>query len=122
MPDLLGAWRCIWCFLGSLSNRALALFFPGVLTRPACASPPFSLALHRCGRLATPNHESRLRMLVRSITKLRGVLQASCYLKRSDCCLPPAPVYFLEDSRRFYELQSPVLLLLSLTVLQLVSL
>ncbi|UYV82442.1 K02A2.6-like, partial [Cordylochernes scorpioides] len=52
-------------------------------------------------------------------TKLRGVLQASCCLKRSDCCLPPTPVYFLEDSRRFYELLSPVLLLLSLTVLQL---
>ncbi|UYV64700.1 hypothetical protein LAZ67_3001704 [Cordylochernes scorpioides] len=55
-------------------------------------------------------------------TKLSGVLQASCCLKRSDCCLPPTPVYFLEDSRRFYELLSPVLLLLSLTVLQLVSL
>ncbi|UYV75000.1 hypothetical protein LAZ67_12002060 [Cordylochernes scorpioides] len=40
---------------------------------------------------------------------------------RSDCCLPPTPVYFLEDSR-FYELLSPVLILLSLTVLQLVSL
>ncbi|UYV73477.1 hypothetical protein LAZ67_10003627 [Cordylochernes scorpioides] len=52
-------------------------------------------------------------------TKLRGVLQASCCLKRSDCCLPPKPVYFLEDSRRFYELLSPVLLLLSLTVLHL---
>ncbi|UYV66258.1 K02A2.6-like [Cordylochernes scorpioides] len=52
-------------------------------------------------------------------TKLRGVLQASCCLKRSDCCLPPTPVYFLEDSRRFYELLSPVLLLLSLTALQL---
>ncbi|UYV78933.1 hypothetical protein LAZ67_17000306 [Cordylochernes scorpioides] len=52
-------------------------------------------------------------------TKLRGVLQASCCLKRSDCCLPPTPVYFLEDSRRFYELLPPVLLLLSLTVLQL---
>ncbi|UYV84840.1 hypothetical protein LAZ67_X003669 [Cordylochernes scorpioides] len=51
-----------------------------------------------------------------------GVLQASCCLKRSDCCLPPTPVYFLEDSRRFYELLSPVLLLISLTVLQLVSL
>ncbi|UYV75480.1 hypothetical protein LAZ67_13000376 [Cordylochernes scorpioides] len=38
---------------------------------------------------------------------------------KSDCCLPPTPVYFLEDSRRFYELLSPVLLLLSLTVLQL---
>ncbi|UYV62693.1 hypothetical protein LAZ67_2001594, partial [Cordylochernes scorpioides] len=25
-------------------------------------------------------------------TKLRGVLQASCCLKRSDCCLPPEPV------------------------------
>ncbi|UYV73203.1 K02A2.6-like [Cordylochernes scorpioides] len=37
-------------------------------------------------------------------TKLRGVLQASCCLKRSDCCLPPTPVYFLEDSGRFYEL------------------
>ncbi|UYV72547.1 hypothetical protein LAZ67_9003643 [Cordylochernes scorpioides] len=54
-------------------------------------------------------------------TKLRGVLQASCCLKRSDCCLPPTPVYFLEDSRRFYELLSPVLLLLSLTVLQLIG-
>ncbi|UYV60586.1 hypothetical protein LAZ67_1001596 [Cordylochernes scorpioides] len=29
-----------------------------------------------------------------------------------NCCLPPTPVYFLEDSRRFYELLSPVLLLL----------
>ncbi|UYV70030.1 hypothetical protein LAZ67_7001535 [Cordylochernes scorpioides] len=28
-------------------------------------------------------------------------------------------MYFLEDSRRFYELLSPVLILLSLTVLQL---
>ncbi|UYV70032.1 hypothetical protein LAZ67_7001538 [Cordylochernes scorpioides] len=55
-------------------------------------------------------------------TKLRGVLQASCSLKRSDCCLPPTPVYFLEDSRRFYELLSTFLLLPSLTVLQLVSL
>ncbi|UYV82242.1 K02A2.6-like [Cordylochernes scorpioides] len=55
------------------------------------------------------------------ITRLRGVLKASCCLKRSDCCLPPTPVYFLEDSRRFYELLSPVLLLLSLTVLQLAS-
>ncbi|UYV69238.1 hypothetical protein LAZ67_6002939 [Cordylochernes scorpioides] len=57
-------------------------------------------------------------------TKLRGVLQAnaSCCLKRSDCCLPPTPVYFLEDSRRFYELLSPVLLLISFTVLQFVSL
>ncbi|UYV83410.1 hypothetical protein LAZ67_23000910 [Cordylochernes scorpioides] len=45
-------------------------------------------------------------------TKLRG-------LKRSDCCLPPTPVYFLEDSRRFYELLSPVLLILSRTVVQL---
>ncbi|UYV83438.1 hypothetical protein LAZ67_23001008 [Cordylochernes scorpioides] len=45
--------------------------------------------------------------------------RASCCLKRSDCCLPPTPVYFLEDSRRFYELLSPFLLLLSLTVLQL---
>ncbi|UYV73248.1 K02A2.6-like [Cordylochernes scorpioides] len=52
-------------------------------------------------------------------TKLRGVLQASCCLKKSDCCLPPTPVCFLEDSGRFYELLSPVLLLLSLTVLQL---
>ncbi|UYV64161.1 CPNE9 [Cordylochernes scorpioides] len=51
-------------------------------------------------------------------TKLRDGLQASCFLKRSDCCLPPTPVYFL-DSRRFYELLSPVLLLISLTVLQL---
>ncbi|UYV84547.1 hypothetical protein LAZ67_X002588 [Cordylochernes scorpioides] len=59
-------------------------------------------------------------MQVSRRTKLRGVLQASCCLKRSDCCLPPTPVYFLEDSRRFYELLSPVLLLLSLTVLQLV--
>ncbi|UYV71059.1 K02A2.6-like [Cordylochernes scorpioides] len=55
-------------------------------------------------------------------TKLPGALQASCCLKRSDCCLPPTLVYFLEDYRRFYELLSPVLLLLSLTVLQLVSL
>ncbi|UYV72977.1 hypothetical protein LAZ67_10001369 [Cordylochernes scorpioides] len=31
-------------------------------------------------------------------TKLRGVLQASCCLKKSDCCLPPTPVCFLEDS------------------------
>ncbi|UYV85003.1 hypothetical protein LAZ67_X004225 [Cordylochernes scorpioides] len=54
-------------------------------------------------------------------TKLRVVLQASCCLKRSDCCLPPTPVYFLEYSRRFYELLSPVLLLLSITVLQLVT-
>ncbi|UYV72962.1 hypothetical protein LAZ67_10001281 [Cordylochernes scorpioides] len=53
--------------------------------------------------------------------KLRGVLQASCCLKKSDCCFPPMPVCFLEDSGRFYELLSPVLLLLSLTVLQLVS-
>ncbi|UYV75036.1 hypothetical protein LAZ67_12002197 [Cordylochernes scorpioides] len=30
-------------------------------------------------------------------------------------------VYFLEDSRRFYELLSPVLLLISLTVLQLIG-
>ncbi|UYV80956.1 hypothetical protein LAZ67_19002274 [Cordylochernes scorpioides] len=52
-------------------------------------------------------------------TKLRSVLQASCCLKRSDGCLPPTPVYFLEDSRRFYVLLSPVLLLLSLTVLHL---
>ncbi|UYV71888.1 hypothetical protein LAZ67_9000886 [Cordylochernes scorpioides] len=48
-------------------------------------------------------------------------VRASCCLKRSDCCLPPTPVYFLEDSRRFYELLSPVLLLLSLTVLQLLE-
>ncbi|UYV78164.1 hypothetical protein LAZ67_16000346 [Cordylochernes scorpioides] len=54
-------------------------------------------------------------------TKLRGGLQASCCLKRSDCCLPPTPVYFLEYSRRFYGLLSPVLLLLSLTVLQLLQ-
>ncbi|UYV84326.1 hypothetical protein LAZ67_X001851 [Cordylochernes scorpioides] len=54
-------------------------------------------------------------------TKLRGVLQASYCFKRSDCCLPPTPVYFLEDSRRFYELMSPVLLMLPLTVPQLVS-
>ncbi|UYV69304.1 hypothetical protein LAZ67_6003193 [Cordylochernes scorpioides] len=52
-------------------------------------------------------------------TKLRGVLQASCCLKRSDCCLPPMPVCFLEYSRRFYQLLSPVLLQLSFTVLQL---
>ncbi|UYV65666.1 RASGRP1 [Cordylochernes scorpioides] len=45
--------------------------------------------------------------------------QASCCLKRSDCCLPPTPVYFLEDSRKFYELLSPVLLLFFFTVLQL---
>ncbi|UYV76492.1 hypothetical protein LAZ67_14000696 [Cordylochernes scorpioides] len=57
-----------------------------------------------------------------SRTKLRGALQASFCLKRSDCCLSPTPVYSLEDSRRFYELLSTVLLLLSLTVLQLVSL
>ncbi|UYV71776.1 hypothetical protein LAZ67_9000345 [Cordylochernes scorpioides] len=54
-------------------------------------------------------------------TPLRGGLQASCCLKRSDCCLPPTPVYFLEYSRRFYGLLSPVLLLLSLTVLQLIA-
>ncbi|UYV82905.1 tnxb [Cordylochernes scorpioides] len=42
-----------------------------------------------------------------------------CCLKRSDCCLPPTPVYLLENSRRFCELLSPVLLLLSYTVLQL---
>ncbi|UYV69634.1 hypothetical protein LAZ67_7000063 [Cordylochernes scorpioides] len=42
-----------------------------------------------------------------------------CCLKRSDCYLPPTQVYFLENSRRFYQLLSPVLLLLSLTVLQL---
>ncbi|UYV77326.1 K02A2.6-like [Cordylochernes scorpioides] len=45
------------------------------------------------------------------------------YYKRMDerlgCCSPLTPVYFLEDSRRFYKLLSPVLLLLSLTVLQL---
>ncbi|UYV73821.1 hypothetical protein LAZ67_11001026 [Cordylochernes scorpioides] len=52
-------------------------------------------------------------------TKLCDVLQASCCLMRSDCFLPPTPVYFLKDSRRYYELLSPVLLLLSLTVLQL---
>ncbi|UYV79023.1 hypothetical protein LAZ67_17000663 [Cordylochernes scorpioides] len=44
-----------------------------------------------------------------------------CCLKRSDCCLPPTPVYFLEDSGKFYELLSPVLRLLSFTVLQLVK-
>ncbi|UYV79000.1 hypothetical protein LAZ67_17000609 [Cordylochernes scorpioides] len=53
------------------------------------------------------------------LTKLRGVLQTSCCLKKSDCCLPPTPVCFLEDSGRFYELLSPILLLLSLIVLQL---
>ncbi|UYV68477.1 PGBD5 [Cordylochernes scorpioides] len=52
-------------------------------------------------------------------TKLRGGLQANCCLKRLDCCLPPTPVYLLEDSRRFYELLSPVLLLFSFIVLQL---
>ncbi|UYV75715.1 K02A2.6-like [Cordylochernes scorpioides] len=62
---------------------------------------------------------SWLERVKKTTTKLRGVLQASCCLKRSDCCLPPTPVYFLEDSRRFNELLSPVLLLLSLTVLQL---
>ncbi|UYV79024.1 hypothetical protein LAZ67_17000664 [Cordylochernes scorpioides] len=45
-----------------------------------------------------------------------------CCLKRLDCCLPPRPVYFLEDSGKFYELLSPVLRPLSFTVLQLVSL
>ncbi|UYV72377.1 hypothetical protein LAZ67_9002838 [Cordylochernes scorpioides] len=39
----------------------------------------------------------------------------------SDCCLLPTPVYFLEDSRRLFELLSPVLLLLSLIVLQLIG-
>ncbi|UYV82874.1 K02A2.6-like, partial [Cordylochernes scorpioides] len=77
----------------------------------------------RSGRIVKPGGEThaRGRRKIRSEsrrTKLRGVLQASCCLKRSDCCLPPTPVYFLEDSRRFYELLSPVLLLLSLTVLQ----
>ncbi|UYV75192.1 K02A2.6-like, partial [Cordylochernes scorpioides] len=61
----------------------------------------------------------KIRKRGRRTKKLLGVLQASCCLKRSDCCLPPTPVYFLEYSRRFYELLSPVLLLLSLTVLQL---
>ncbi|UYV84709.1 hypothetical protein LAZ67_X003155 [Cordylochernes scorpioides] len=42
-----------------------------------------------------------------------------CCLKRSDCCLLPTPVYFVEDSRKIKQLLSPVLLLLSLTVLQL---
>ncbi|UYV82052.1 NRBP1 [Cordylochernes scorpioides] len=46
---------------------------------------------------------------------------AMCCLKRSDCCLPPTPVYFLKDYRRFYQLLSPVLLLFSFTVLQLVQ-
>ncbi|UYV80758.1 hypothetical protein LAZ67_19001648 [Cordylochernes scorpioides] len=43
-------------------------------------------------------------------TKLSGVLQesASCCLKRSGCCFPPTLVYFVEDSRRFYQLLSPV--------------
>ncbi|UYV63048.1 hypothetical protein LAZ67_2002940 [Cordylochernes scorpioides] len=44
----------------------------------------------------------------------------NCCLKKSDCCLPPTPVCFLEDSGKFYELLFLVLLLLSLTVLQLV--
>ncbi|UYV71273.1 hypothetical protein LAZ67_8002471 [Cordylochernes scorpioides] len=37
-------------------------------------------------------------------TKLRGVLQASCCLKRSDCCLPPTPCTsckILEGSTNF---------------------
>ncbi|UYV61972.1 hypothetical protein LAZ67_1007226 [Cordylochernes scorpioides] len=55
-------------------------------------------------------------------TERSYVAQASCCLKRSNCCLPPTPVYFLEDSIRFYELLSPFQLLLSLTVLQLASL
>ncbi|UYV65056.1 hypothetical protein LAZ67_3002998 [Cordylochernes scorpioides] len=36
-----------------------------------------------------------------------------CCLKRSGCCLSPTPVYFLKDSRKFYQLLSPVLLLIS---------
>ncbi|UYV85130.1 hypothetical protein LAZ67_X004667 [Cordylochernes scorpioides] len=40
-----------------------------------------------------------------------------CCLKRLG--LPPTPVYFLEDSRRFYQLLSPVLPLLSFTVMRL---
>ncbi|UYV64088.1 hypothetical protein LAZ67_2006536 [Cordylochernes scorpioides] len=62
--------------------------------------------------------------------KLKAVLKGRHFDTRddiiekslSDCCLPPTPVYFLEDSRRFYELLFPVLLLLSFTVLQLVML
>ncbi|UYV70741.1 ITP [Cordylochernes scorpioides] len=38
---------------------------------------------------------------------------------RSDCYLPLTPVYFLEDSRKFYQLLSPVQRLLYFTVLQL---
>ncbi|UYV61894.1 hypothetical protein LAZ67_1006995 [Cordylochernes scorpioides] len=45
-----------------------------------------------------------------------------CCLKRSDCFLAPTPVYFLDDCRRFYQLLSPVLRLLSFTVLRLVCL
>ncbi|UYV72919.1 hypothetical protein LAZ67_10001182 [Cordylochernes scorpioides] len=39
-------------------------------------------------------------------------------VSRKDCCLPPTRVYY-EDSRRFIELLSPVLLLNFFTVLQL---
>ncbi|UYV76642.1 HPRT1 [Cordylochernes scorpioides] len=62
-------------------------------------------------------------MLGRRRTKLRSVTQAnaSCCFKRSDCCLPPTPVYFMEDSRRFYELLSPILLLFSFPALQLLA-
>ncbi|UYV66410.1 hypothetical protein LAZ67_4001569 [Cordylochernes scorpioides] len=58
-------------------------------------------------------------MQERSKNEATWCTPSSRCLKRSDCCAPPTPVYFLEDSRRFYELLSPVLLLLSLTVLQL---
>ncbi|UYV61158.1 hypothetical protein LAZ67_1003622 [Cordylochernes scorpioides] len=53
---------------------------------------------------------------------LLGPLHLKGGSKRSDCCLPPMPVFFVEDSRRFYQLMSPVLLLPSFTVLQLETL
>ncbi|UYV77265.1 K02A2.6-like [Cordylochernes scorpioides] len=52
-------------------------------------------------------------------TKLPGVLQATLLSQEVGLLLTADAVYFLEDSRRFYELLSPVLLLLYLTVLQL---
>ncbi|UYV70991.1 K02A2.6-like, partial [Cordylochernes scorpioides] len=85
-----------------------------VPTRSSSASTMSSIGFRRPRHL-NPKWDEELMQESRR-TKLR-VLQASCCLKRSDCCLPPTPVYFLEDSKRFYELLFPVLLLLSLTVL-----
>ncbi|UYV65367.1 hypothetical protein LAZ67_3004081 [Cordylochernes scorpioides] len=100
--------------IDSLPRRVAAcIIVRGNLRETRLEQPPVSNLIPNC--LKSP--EIKLAKLLGGFTTDEA--RPPNRSKRLDFCLPPTPVYFLEDSRRFYQLLSPVLLLLSLTVLQL---